>query len=188
MRARQPDRDGYIERAGVKVFYEVFGEGRPTILLLPAWSVVHSRTWKMQVPYLARHYRVVTFDGRGNGRSGRPAGAASYTSPEYAADALAVLDATGTDRAVVVSLSRGALRAPTGPRAPAGPAAGPARRACPPRGGTGGGARSASARRGGGRRSHQPGGRSRGGLGTRSTGTGAGPRTTPPTGCATTRG
>ena len=62
----------------------------------------------MQVPYLARHYRVVTFDGRGNGRSGRPAGAGSYISAEYAADALAVLDATGTDRAVVVSLSRGA--------------------------------------------------------------------------------
>ncbi len=108
MRARQPDRDGYVERAGVKVFYEVFGGGRPTILLLPSWSVVHSLTWKMQVPYLARHYRVVTFDGRGNGRSGRPAGADSYISAEYAADALAVLDATGTDRAVVVSLSRGA--------------------------------------------------------------------------------
>jgi pimeloyl-ACP methyl ester carboxylesterase/predicted glycosyltransferase len=108
MRARQPDRDGYVERDGVKVFYEVFGAGAPTILLLPAWSVVHSRTWKMQVPYLARHYRVVTFDGRGNGRSDRPAGASSYVAAEYAADALAVMDATGTDRAVVVSLSRGA--------------------------------------------------------------------------------
>jgi pimeloyl-ACP methyl ester carboxylesterase/predicted glycosyltransferase len=108
MRARQPDRDGYVQRAGVKVFYEVFGDGQPTILLLPAWSIGHSLTWKMQVPYLARHYRVITFDGRGNGRSGRPAGAGSYTAAEYAADALAVLDAARTDRAVVVSLSRGA--------------------------------------------------------------------------------
>src|SRR5207248_4942646 len=57
--------------------------------------------------YLARHYRVVTFDGRGNGRSGRPAGPEAYTADEYAADALAVLDATDTERAVVVSLSRG---------------------------------------------------------------------------------
>jgi pimeloyl-ACP methyl ester carboxylesterase/predicted glycosyltransferase len=108
MRARQPDRDGYVERDGVKVFYEVFGTGAPTILLLPTWSVVHSRTWKMQVPYLARHYRVVTFDGRGNGRSDQPVGASSYVAAEYAADAVAVMDATGTDRAVVVSLSRGA--------------------------------------------------------------------------------
>jgi pimeloyl-ACP methyl ester carboxylesterase/predicted glycosyltransferase len=108
MRARKPDADGYAERNGVKTYYEVFGTGTPTILLLPAWSVGHSRTWKMQVPYLARHYRVVGFDGRGNGRSDRPAGASSYLAAEYAADALAVMDTTGTERAVVVSLSRGA--------------------------------------------------------------------------------
>ena len=57
---------------------------------------------------LSRHYRVITLDGRGNGRSGRPPGADSYLSAEYAADAVAVMDATGTDRAVVVSFSRGA--------------------------------------------------------------------------------
>jgi pimeloyl-ACP methyl ester carboxylesterase/predicted glycosyltransferase len=108
MRARLPDHDGYVERAGVKVFYEVFGDGEPTILLMPAWSVTHSRTWKMQVPFLARHYRVITFDGRGNGRSDRPVGADSYLSAEYAADALAIMDATGTARAAVVSQSRGA--------------------------------------------------------------------------------
>jgi pimeloyl-ACP methyl ester carboxylesterase/predicted glycosyltransferase len=108
MRARMPDHDGYVERAGVKVFYEVFGDGEPTILLMPAWSVTYSRIWKMQVPFLARHYRVITFDGRGNGRSDRPVGADNYLSAEYAADALAIMDATGTSRAVVVSLSRGA--------------------------------------------------------------------------------
>ena len=108
MRARLPDDDGFVERDGVKVSYEVFGHGEPTIVLMPAWSIVHSRTWKMQVPYLSRHYRVITLDGRGNGRSGRPPGADGYLSAEYAADAVAVMDATGTDRAVVVSFSRGA--------------------------------------------------------------------------------
>src|SRR5438093_2672857 len=110
MRARYPDRDGYVEREGVKLFYEVFGSGEPTILLLPTWSIIHSRFWKMQVPYLARHYRVLTFDGRGNGRSDRPAGPEAYTETEFAADALAVMDATETDRAILVSLSRGAQR------------------------------------------------------------------------------
>jgi pimeloyl-ACP methyl ester carboxylesterase/predicted glycosyltransferase len=109
MRARYPDREGYVERDGVKTFYEVFGDGDPTIMLLPAWSIVHSRFWKMQIPYLARHYRVITFDGRGNGLSDRPTGAPAYPAAEYAADALAVLDATATERAVVVSLSRGAV-------------------------------------------------------------------------------
>jgi pimeloyl-ACP methyl ester carboxylesterase len=91
MRARKPDVDGYAERDGVKIYYEVFGSGTPTVLLLPAWSVGHSRTWKMQAPYLARHYRVVAFDGRGNGRSDRPVGPRSYLAAEYAADALVVL-------------------------------------------------------------------------------------------------
>jgi pimeloyl-ACP methyl ester carboxylesterase/predicted glycosyltransferase len=108
-RARYPDSSGYTERAGVRLYYEVYGSGEPTIFLLPTWSIVHSRHWKMQIPYLARHCRVVTFDGRGNGRSDRPA--AGYDEREFAADALAVLDATGTGRAVLVSLSLGAQRA-----------------------------------------------------------------------------
>jgi pimeloyl-ACP methyl ester carboxylesterase/predicted glycosyltransferase len=65
----------------------------------------------MQIPYLARHFRVLTFDGRGNGRSDRPEGIASYREEEYAADALAVMDATDTEHAVLVSLSLGAQRA-----------------------------------------------------------------------------
>ena len=94
---------------GVKIHYEVFGDGDPTILLLPTWSIIHSRFWKMQVPYLARHYRVVTFDGRGNGRSDRPSGVDAYLVDEFAADALAVLDATGTEHAVLVASSCGSL-------------------------------------------------------------------------------
>ena len=62
------------------------------MLLLPTWSVIHSRHWKMQIPYLARHCRVVTFDGRGNGRSDRPRDAAAYDEREFAADAIAVMD------------------------------------------------------------------------------------------------
>ncbi|MFW6078147.1 MAG: alpha/beta fold hydrolase [Gemmatimonadota bacterium] len=110
MRARYPDRDGYVERDGVRLYYEVHGAGEPTLLLLPTWSIIHSRHWKAQVPYLARHFRVVTFDGRGNGRSDRPTEPASYREDEFAADALAVMDATETDRAVLVTLSLGAVR------------------------------------------------------------------------------
>jgi pimeloyl-ACP methyl ester carboxylesterase/predicted glycosyltransferase len=107
MRARQPDRSGHVEREGVKIYYEVHGEGPATLVLLPAWSIVHSRLWKAQIPYLARHYRVITFDGRGNGRSDRPQGAEAYRSEEIVRDAVAVMDATETERAVMVGLSRG---------------------------------------------------------------------------------
>ena len=108
-RARYPDEQGYVEREGVRLFYEVYGAGETTVFLLPTWSIIHSRHWKMQIPYLARHCRVVTFDGRGNGKSDRPE--SGYEEREFAADALAVMDATGTESAVLVSLSQGAQRA-----------------------------------------------------------------------------
>ena len=77
--ARLPDEQAVVERDGVRIHWESYGEGGPTILLLPTWSVIHSRNWKAQIPYLARHFRVVTFDGRGNGFSDRPGDQSAYT-------------------------------------------------------------------------------------------------------------
>jgi pimeloyl-ACP methyl ester carboxylesterase/predicted glycosyltransferase len=110
MRACQPVSDGYVERDGVKIHYEVFGAGKPTVLLLPTWSLFHSRHWKMQIPYLARHCRVLTFDGRGNGRSDRPTEPEAYAESEFVADAIAVMDATQTAHAVIVGFSMGGQR------------------------------------------------------------------------------
>ena len=109
MRARYPDTDGLLVRDGVEIRYERYGEGRPAILLLPTWSVVHSRHWKMQIPYLARHFTVVCFDGRGSGGSSRPADASAYSDAAFASDALAVMEAAGIDSAVLVSVSCGAF-------------------------------------------------------------------------------
>jgi pimeloyl-ACP methyl ester carboxylesterase/predicted glycosyltransferase len=109
-RARYPDEDGFVERDGVRIFYEVYGTGEPTVLLLPTWTLFHSRQWKMQIPYLARHSRVVTFDPRGNGQSDRPEDVAAYCEREFAADALAVLDATATEHAIIVGFSMGNQR------------------------------------------------------------------------------
>jgi pimeloyl-ACP methyl ester carboxylesterase/predicted glycosyltransferase len=111
MRPRQPDRQGTITRNGVRVAYDVYGEGNsPTILFLPTWSIAHAGHWKFQVPVLARQHRVITMDGRGNGRSDQPTDPGAYTVPEYVADAVAVLDATGTSQAVIAGMSLGAPR------------------------------------------------------------------------------
>jgi len=109
MRARYPDGDGVVVRDGVEIRYERYGDGRPAILLLPTWSVVPSRHWKMQIPYLARHFTVVCFDGRGSGGSGRPADPRAYSDVAFASDALEVMDAAAIDSAVLVSVSCGAL-------------------------------------------------------------------------------
>ncbi len=112
MRARQPDRSGVITRDGVRVAWEVHGEeNTPSVLLLPAWSIADAEHWKFQIPVLARRHRVVVIEGRGNGRSDRPVAPGAYTMPEYLADAVAVLDATGTSEAVVAGLSMGGARA-----------------------------------------------------------------------------
>jgi hypothetical protein len=59
----------------VRIHYEVHGTSQPDFLLLPTWAIVDSRHWKMQVPFLARYHRVITFDPRGNGcRAARRAG------------------------------------------------------------------------------------------------------------------
>jgi pimeloyl-ACP methyl ester carboxylesterase len=110
-RARHPDETGHMERGGVRVFWERYGDSGPTVLFLPTWTIFPSRCWKAQIPYFARHCRVLTLDPRGNGRSDRPQDPRAYGEEELAADALAVMDATGTERAVIVSFSKGAQRA-----------------------------------------------------------------------------
>jgi pimeloyl-ACP methyl ester carboxylesterase/predicted glycosyltransferase len=108
--ARLPDEHGFVERDGIRVYWESYGSGT-AILLLPAWSVVHARQWKAAIPYLARRFRVIAYDPRGNGLSDRPTDPAAYAQGEFVADAVAVLDAAGIDAAVAVGHSMGGVRA-----------------------------------------------------------------------------
>jgi pimeloyl-ACP methyl ester carboxylesterase len=106
MRAREPDETGSVRG----IHWERFGDGEPALIFVPPWSIVHSHIWKAQVPYFARHYRTVAYDPRGNGRSVRPPDAAAYSEAEFARDLIAVMDASATERAILVSLSLGAQR------------------------------------------------------------------------------
>jgi pimeloyl-ACP methyl ester carboxylesterase/predicted glycosyltransferase len=103
VRARVPDLAGTIVRDGVPIAYEVHGDRTPTLLLVPPAPITHSRIFKAQVHHLARRHRVVTMDGRGNGRSGRPRHVEAHTRRANVQDILAVLDETGTERAVLVA-------------------------------------------------------------------------------------
>ena len=113
MKAREPDQTGYVERDGVRVAWQLYGDlagpDDPAVLLLPTWCIVPAEIWKFQVPFLARRTRVITFDPRGNGASDRPEATSAYTREQQVQDALDVLAATGTERVVVVGLSMGNL-------------------------------------------------------------------------------
>ena len=126
-RARYPDEEGYVDRDGVRVFYEVYGDAPTTFLLFPPSPISHSRVWKAQIPYLSRHFRVVTFDPRGNGRSDRPTTADAYGWWEFVGDGRAVLEATRSETALLGGLCDGSgwalMLAATHPAAALGVAA-----------------------------------------------------------------
>jgi pimeloyl-ACP methyl ester carboxylesterase/UDP:flavonoid glycosyltransferase YjiC (YdhE family) len=89
---------------GLRLGFEVYGGGSTTIVLLPANPISNSRLWKAQLHYLARHHRVVAYDGRGNGNADNPDPSGPWLGWWYASDCLAVMDATGTDNAVLVGI------------------------------------------------------------------------------------
>ena len=66
--------------------------------------ISHSRIWKAQLHYLARHHRVVAYDGRGNGNSDSPDPSGPWLDGWCASDCLAVMDATSTEAAVLAGI------------------------------------------------------------------------------------
>ena len=83
MRAKLPSKEGFAERDGVKIHYEVYGDGPQTMVFLPPWSIVHSRVYKAQLPYFSERFRCIAYDARGNGKSDRPMEAAAYSLDNY---------------------------------------------------------------------------------------------------------
>ncbi|MBM3548639.1 MAG: alpha/beta fold hydrolase [Alphaproteobacteria bacterium] len=105
MRAKLPVKEGFVTRDGVKIAYEIYGDGEDTIVFPPPWSIVHSRVYKAQLPYFSERFRCITYDGRGNGKTDRPDEVSAYTLDNYVKDLLAVMDATAAGKAVIVGLS-----------------------------------------------------------------------------------
>jgi 3-oxoadipate enol-lactonase len=87
----EADAMAMTQSGGIDIHYRVEGDGPETILLVNGVGD-DLEAWPNQLPdLLAAGLRVVTFDNRGVGRSGQPAG--PYTSREMASDAKAVVDA-----------------------------------------------------------------------------------------------
>ena len=104
-RARMPDSTGFaVTHDGLRLYYEIFGSGDKTIVIMPASPISHSRLWKGQIHYLSRYFRVIAYDGRGNGMSDFPDPSTKFPPKFYARDCLAVMDATGTDAAFLVGI------------------------------------------------------------------------------------
>jgi len=106
----------YLSHDGADLHYEVTGSGDP-ILLIQGLGYSGDAWWRV-VPWLSERFTVVRLDNRGVGRTG-PAAPGPYTTEQMAADALAVLTASGFAHAHVWGVSMGgtiaqeiALRSP----------------------------------------------------------------------------
>jgi len=105
----QPAHAGFVDRDGAKIWYAVWGDSGPWIAFAPPLQIVHSQMLQATVPYLSQHFRVVTTDARGNGRSDRPMGQEAYSFDHFYADFVAVLDTVGAERTALVGISSGAM-------------------------------------------------------------------------------
>lgn len=99
------DEVGVANSGGVDIAWRRYGDGPETVLLIPTWNFVDSRVVRHQVDGLRDRFRVLTYDARGSGESGRPR--VGYRFEDHVADARAVLDATDTPSASAVAASLG---------------------------------------------------------------------------------
>jgi pimeloyl-ACP methyl ester carboxylesterase len=90
---------------GVGIAWRRYGSGDPTVVFVPTWNLVDARVSRHQVSFLVSRASVITYDPRGAGASDRPS--SGYGFEQHLADALAVLDHAGVERAIVITASRG---------------------------------------------------------------------------------
>lgn len=101
----KPDRSGTVPVNGVRLWYAIFGQGPPVILL--HGGLGNSNYWGLQVPALASKYQVILLDSRGHGRSTRSHDAITYHG--MAEDVVALMDVLHISKAALVGWSDGGI-------------------------------------------------------------------------------
>lgn len=95
-----------VNRDGVKIYYEVHGEGSKTVLLTHGYSAT-SAMWTPQIDALKGICKLVIWDMRGHGASDSPTEPERYSADATVADMAAILDAVDARVAVIGGLSLG---------------------------------------------------------------------------------
>ncbi len=88
---------------GTPIFYHERGSGEPLILIMGFGA--DGQLWDKHASVYEKHFRCIILDNRGVGKSGQPTG--PYTTSLMAADAIAVLDDAGVNKARVAGISMG---------------------------------------------------------------------------------
>lgn len=97
---------GHVAKVhGIEMYYEVFGQGSPLVLLHGFTGSSH--VWKPYTAEFAKHYRVIVPDLRGHGRSTNPTN--QFTHRQSARDVFALLDQLRIDRFKGIGSSSGGM-------------------------------------------------------------------------------
>jgi pimeloyl-ACP methyl ester carboxylesterase len=101
--------EGTFDSGGVKIHYTVQGEGEP-VLLIHGFAVNKELQWGVPglIKELAKTHRVIAYDNRGHGKSGKPTDPKKY-GLEMVEDAVRLLDHLKIKKAHVVGYSMGAI-------------------------------------------------------------------------------
>lgn len=92
----------FVNNAGVRIHWDAEGEGTPVLLIMG--HLYSAAMWFPLLPALTVKHRAIWFDNRGVGESDTTRRA---SIADFAADALAVLDAAGVEKAHVYGVSMG---------------------------------------------------------------------------------
>lgn len=100
----KPSASGYAPVNGIKVYYEVYGQGRPVVLLHGAfWTI--GMNWGQLIPELSKNRQVIAIELQGHGHS--PFSERKLSFPTFASDVEGVMDYLKIDSADVVGFSMG---------------------------------------------------------------------------------
>ena len=97
--------DEFVEVKGIKLCYDVHGNGEP-VILLHGFSD-RKEHWRAQVGDLSNHFKVIRLDNRGAGKSDRPDG--EYSMEVYASDVAGLIDNLEIGRAHIIGHSMGGM-------------------------------------------------------------------------------
>jgi pimeloyl-ACP methyl ester carboxylesterase len=101
----KPEISGVADIDGVHIWYAVFGQGSPVVLVHGGMG--NSNYWGLQIPALARQYQVIVLDSRGHGRSRHTSEPITYHL--MATDVLALMEKLNIPKAALVGWSDGAI-------------------------------------------------------------------------------
>ena len=101
----QPRESGMAPVNDIQMYYAVYGDGPPVLLI--HGGLGHADNWGLQIPALAKNYKVIVADSRGHGRSTRSSQPFSYAL--MADDYRALLDFLKIDKVALVGWSDGGI-------------------------------------------------------------------------------